>query len=282
MLRHKNAIMNTERPTISILGAGWLGLPLGAHLAKAGYSVNGSTTRPEKLDTIREAGMEAYEVTVDEHVKGPDLKHFFDCDILIVNIPPGRRQTNVEEYHFQQIRAVYEAAVSAGISHLLFISSTGVYGNLNREVTEADPPIPTRASGKALAKIEEFLRAQTAMEVTILRMAGLAGGSRKAGRFLAGKKNVANPEAPVNMVHLEDCIGVIQTVIEKGKWGDVFNVSADEHPSRKEFYISQAEKDGLEPPSFREDGEPAYKIISNEKVRVELGYEFRHPDPMAF
>lgn len=267
---------------ISILGAGWLGFPLGAHLVEVGYIVKGSTTQKEKLEQLRKAGIAPFEVKVEEHVRGPHLKAFFDCDVLILNIPPGRRQPKVEEYHPRQIRAVYEAAVAGGVKRLLFISSTGVYSDVNRVVTEADQPDPSRASGKALAKVEAFLRAQTAVEVTILRMAGLVGGERKAGHFLAGKKDVSNPAAAVNLVHRDDCIGVIQSVIEQHKWGEVYNVSADEHPSRRDFYVAQAQKENLEPPTFKEDGSTSFKIISNEKVKAELGYEFKHPDPMGF
>lgn len=34
-------------PTVSILGCGWLGLPLAEQLLAEGYSVKGSTTRAE-------------------------------------------------------------------------------------------------------------------------------------------------------------------------------------------------------------------------------------------
>jgi UDP-glucose 6-dehydrogenase len=37
---------------ISIVGCGWLGLPLGEKLAKSGHQVFGSTTSVEKIATI--------------------------------------------------------------------------------------------------------------------------------------------------------------------------------------------------------------------------------------
>lgn len=275
-------MMSNERPTVSILGAGWLGLPLGRYLVEKGYAVKGSTTRAERLAELEAAGLQPFLLRVGEQIEGEWLESFFASDILILNIPPGRRREDVAAEHPREVRRVYELAVAGGVQHLLFISSTGVYGDLNRVVTEADAPDPDRASGRALAAIETFLRRQTAIEPTILRLAGLVGGERKAGRFLAGKRDLPGGDAPVNLVHLDDCIGVIYEIIRQEKWGEIYNVCADEHPPKRSFYPAQAEREGLEPPTFRDDGKAPFKIISNEKVKVELGYAFRHPDPMGF
>ena len=268
---------------ISILGCGWLGLPLGAALAQKGYEVKGSTTRPEKLEQIREQGIEPYLIRVQEEVEGPEKESFFDADLLILNIPPGgRRNPEVEEQYPQQVKAIMEHIHSGAVQYLLFIGSTSVYGDENREVTEADDLDPATPSARALVVIERYLALLKQPRATILRMGGLVGGNRKAGRFLAGKKEVPNGEAPVNLVHLEDCIGVIGAVIEQSAWGHTFNVCAGLHPTRAEFYTAQAIKQGFEPPAFRAGTKLAYKIVSNEKVKKTLGYEFRHPDPMGF
>lgn len=268
--------------TISIIGCGWLGLPLGRFLVDQDYHVKGSTTRAEKLSTIQSAGIEPYQIQVEKDLVGENIDAFFQSDIVIVNIPPGRRKPDVETAHPRQIELVVEKAIEKGVKKLLFISSTGVYGNTGRLVTEEEEPEPTRPSGRALKQVEEYLRAQSALEVTILRLAGLVGGDRKAGRFLAGRQNVKNGNAPVNMVHRDDCIQVIYRLIQQEKWGEVYNLSADEHPTKIAFYTAQAKKQGLEPPTFDESPEPKFKIISNQKVKEALGYELRHPDPMRF
>ena len=113
-------------------------------------------------------------------------------------------------------------------------------------------------------------------------MAGLVGRERKAGQFFAGKQNVPNGAAPVNLVHREDCIHVIHQIIEKGIWNEIFNVCSDGHPTRKDFYTQQALKQGFEPPKFVEDDELVFKIISNKKLKKALDYTFLYPDPMQF
>ena len=268
---------------ISILGCGWLGLPLGAALVQKGYEVKGSTTRPEKLEQIREQGIEPYLIKVGDAVEGPEKESFFDAGLLVLNIPPGgRHNPEVEEQYPQKVKAIMEHIHSGAIEYLIFVSSTSVYGDENREVTEADKLGPATPSARALVVIERYLALLKRPQTTVLRMGGLVGGGRQPGRFLAGKKDVGNGEAPVNLVHLDDCIGVIEAVVKQNAWDETFNVCADQHPTRAAFYTAQAKKQGFEPPTFRASDQLAYKIVSNEKLKKALGYAFKHPDPMGF
>ena len=268
--------------TISIIGCGWLGLPLGKLLKENGYTVKGSTTRTEKLPVLASKGIEPFLIKVGNVLEGENLNSFFQSDILIINIPPGRRRSDVETAHPKEIETIIDAAKKGANKKIVFISSIGVYGNSNAIVKEEDAPNPESSSGKALEQIESFLLHETNFETTILRMAGLVGGDRKAGRFLAGKKEVKNGAAPVNLVHRDDCIQIIFQVLNQSLWNEVLNVCADEHPTRKAFYTSQANKQGFEPPQFTANEETSFKIISNEKLKRTLDYTFIHPDPMRF
>ena len=50
---------------ISILGCGWLGLPLAKALLEKGFSVNGSTTSTEKLSILENAGISPFLISLD-------------------------------------------------------------------------------------------------------------------------------------------------------------------------------------------------------------------------
>lgn len=265
-----------------MLGCGWLGYPLAQQLIRDGYQVRGSTTSMEKMSLLQSAGIEPYHLTIGERIEGT-IGDFFDSDLLILNIPPGRRRPDVADRYPQEIRLIMEQAIAAGIPRLIFASSTGVYPDTNRLMTEEDVVGGVTGSGLALVRSENYLRQLNDLQLTILRFSGLVGGSRKAGRFLAGKSNVPNGDAPVNMVHLEDCIAVIISIIGQEVWNETFNVCADEHPSKRDFYTRQALKDGFEPPTFADDNElPAYKTIANRKLKERLHYQFLHPDPLDF
>ena len=79
---------------------------------------------------------------------------------------------------------------------------------------------------------------------------------------MAGKKNLPGGQSPVNMVHRDDAIQVIAQIIASETWNETFNVCADEHPTRSLFYTAQAQKEGLEVPTFLAEAKPsAFKIL---------------------
>lgn len=271
--------------TISLLGCGWLGLPLGRHLVEQGYGVKGSTTTPAKMEDIEAAGIEPYLIELAPEVTGEHVDDFFDADLLFLNVPPPRGRDDLRAVHLRQIEAVRDAAAAAPIDWILFASSTGVYPSVDRIVTEADAPADPeaageslRATGAVLLEAEQRLQDASAFDVTIIRFAGLYGGDRHPGRFLAGRTSVSSGDAPVNLIHRDDCIGIVSAIIEQDARGEVFNACSDRHPSRRQLYTAAAERLGVEPPTFEPGG--ASKIVSNAKVKRELGYTFAHPDPL--
>lgn len=269
--------------TISVLGCGWLGLPLAKRLVEMGHIVKGSTQTASKLAVLHQKGIDPYLIEVHRKIKGNNLAHFFKSGILIINIPPGRKRRNVARSHPKQIEAIIEKALVHNTQKILFVSSTSVYGNVNRMVTEADELHPETPSAEALVAAEKLLLQQTAFETTIVRFGGLTGVDRKAGRFLAGKKEVKNGDAPVNMIHQEDCIGLLTQIIIQEKWGYLFNACADEHPTRKEFYTTQAKLQGFEAPQFsKTEALVGFKQVSNYKIKQALSYEFLKPNPLKF
>ena len=271
--------------TISILGCGWLGRPLGCHLAARAYQVKGSTTTREKLEQLESEDIQPYLLTLDPSLEG--ASDFFECDALVLNIPPPRGVDDRQAYHLRQVDAVREAAAAAECPWILFASSTGVYPKVPGVVTESDVPddpesveAPMRSTGRLLIAAERRLQNDARFDTTVIRFAGLYGGERKPARFLAGRTDVSGPEAPINLIHRDDCIGIVEAILEQEATGEVFNACADEHPTRRTFYTHEAQRLGLEPPTFADDG-ATNKVVSNARVKRVLGYSFRHPSPMG-
>lgn len=269
---------------ISILGCGWLGLPLAEHLIQNNHVIKGSTTSSQKIDLLRQKEVEPYLLNLSPDLANADEVHsFWKTDTLILNIPPGRSRDNIVEYHSQQIQAVINQAASSAISHVIFISSTSVYPSKPGTVTENDAVArqAARASGNALLKAEKMLQNANGFDTTILRFGGLYGGDRNPAKYMAGRKNIGKANAPVNLIHRDDCIAIISKIIEENITGEIFNAVCDDHPTRKEYYTAACRSLGLEPPSFKEDQETEYyKIVSNEKLKSVLQYEFIHPQPL--
>lgn len=258
--------------TISILGCGWFGLALAKELIKEDYQVKGSTTSLEKLEILSEAGIKGYVVDFSSERKVYDAA-FFDCDVLFIAIPPKRKAGEIDSYA-QKLQSICQTASEGKVKHLVFISSTGVYENSNREFTELDLPHPDTDSGKALLAVEEILKSQRNYTTTIIRFGGLFGPNRDPGRFFAGKRDIPNGLAPVNMIHLNDCIGISLTILKKQAFNQTYNACSPQHPSRSDFYTEAARKVGLDLPQFIPE-RLEWKIVNSAIVARDLDYQFK-------
>jgi nucleoside-diphosphate-sugar epimerase len=251
--------------------------------------VRGSTTTPDKLDALRRDGIEPVLLRLAPGLDGDDPGALFEASVLVLNVPPPRDADDVRATHRRQVEAVRDAAVDGGVEWVLFASSTGVYPHVERTVTEADLPPgrpdalpgPRRATAAALLDAEALLTETSAFDTTVVRLGGLYGGDRHPGRFLAGRTGVGRPEAPVNLLHRDDAVGVFLALMEQEVRGEVVNACADAHPTRRAFYTQAAEALGLTPPTFDADDTTTGKRVSNEKLKERCGYQFRHPDPLA-
>lgn len=266
---------------ISVLGCGWLGFPLAQYLLKEGFEVKGSTTSPEKLLLLKQANIDAYKIKFPHSNSETESSGFWDTDVLILNIPPQRGNDHVERYYPQLIKSVIETAEFHKVSWVIFASSTSVYsetGGLTKEA-DAKPGHASRHTGEAILKAEEIIQ-NSAIDSTILRFGGLYGYDRHPVKYLSGKKNLSDAHKPVNLVHQIDCIKVVAAVLNEKAKNTIFNVVSDGHPPRKEFYQSAAQHFGLKLPEFKECSNRNYRIVSNQKLKTELNYEFTYPNPM--
>lgn len=264
---------------ISIIGCGWLGFPLAQRLVGSGYVVRGSTTSTDKLEQLSERDIIPHQIVVGDEFTG-DIASFFDCDILIINIPPGRKNPEVCKEHPKQIQQILNHALSHEVQHVIFTSSTGVYKNTGELAKEEGVLEPTRLSGKALLEAEKKIKAYR-FDWTILRLSGLVGGDRQPGRWFAGRTNLPGGDTPVNMVHRDDCIAAIIKIIESANKSDVYNICADKHPVKRDFYKVQSEKLGLRVPEFKK-GRVDYKIVDNNKFKRDFGFLYKFSDPILF
>lgn len=251
---------------ISILGSGWLGLPLAQHFSGLGYQVKLSTRSAEKIPQLQRPLIIPLLVDIDALT---DCSEFLDADMLIINI------TSKNQAAFALL---IEQIKQSPVQKVLFISSSSVYQNLNREVNEDEG---AENPESVLWRIEQQFCQQTAFQTTILRFSGLIDSRRHPGGFFRNGKIVQQADAPVNLIHLDDCVGIIDAIIAQQAWGEVFNGCADSHPTKRQFYSFARLLLGEAPPLFAENQPLNYKIVSNAKVKKKLNYQFQRPDLMT-
>ncbi|MBL0736343.1 SDR family oxidoreductase [Flavobacterium sp. GN10] len=263
---------------ISILGCGWLGLPLAKALIAKGNSVNGSTTSENKLSILKDAGINPFLVTVESDGISENIDSFLaESEILIIDIPPKLRTvdpSSEKKVFVEKIKNLIPFIEKSTVKKVLFVSSTSVYGDDNGLVTEETIPNPDTESGKQLVLAEKLLQENQNFESTILRFGGLIGEDRHPVKFLAGKENLENPDAPINLIHQKDCIAIIEAIINQSKWNELFNAVAPFHSTRKEYYIQKATEMNLTSPKFNSEKSNIQKVISSEKIENHLNYKF--------
>jgi len=256
---------------ISILGCGWYGLELAKKLSSTDYQVKGSTTSPEKLGMLKEAGISPFLISFDESHENFD-PDFFNAPLLLVCIPPKRSEAQQHTF-LTKIRKIALAAAAGKVKELLFISSSSVYGDHNQEVDENTIPNPDTPSGKAMLEAEAHILNLPGIRGTIIRFAGLIGPDRDPGRFFAGKTAIPNGRAPVNLIHLKDCIGITTKILQEQAFGRTYNACNPDHPSRAQFYTAAAEKSGLALPQFNDELH-SWKIVRSSNLSHEFSYTF--------
>ena len=269
---------------ISILGCGWLGLPLAKSLIENGFSVNGSTTSIEKLSVLENAGILPYLIALSENKTVGNLNDFLEnSKILIIDVPPKLRgsatdpSSSLRMTFVSKIKNIIPFIEKSAVENVLFISSTSVYGEDNLVVTEETELNPDTESGKQLVQVEQILQSNSNFKTTILRFGGLIGEDRHPIKFLAGRKNIENPNAPINLIHQDDCIGIIMEILKSNSWNETFNAVTPFHPSRKEYYTQKAIDLNLALPEFNIENAAFGKTILSSKVEKALDYQFTKP-----
>ena len=262
--------MRRNKLKIGIVGCGWLGESLAEFYLEKGEQVFGTTRTPSKAISLKKLGVETFLLNSFDD----DLRWLKTMDVLVLNIPPS---SFVEDYARFMVHIVRHIGTHTKV---IFISSTSVYDNRNNVVDENEVFVGNSPRGKNVYQTEKELERALGSGLTIIRMAGLVGKERHPAKFMAGK-NYPGKEEPINLIHLKDCIGLIDAVIEKKYWGETINGCASEHPKKSEYYTWAANEFRLDAPLFTPE-KTDFKIISNEKSRMILGYSYRYDSPFDF
>jgi nucleoside-diphosphate-sugar epimerase len=183
-----------------------------------------------------------------------------------------------------------------GVRRLVYISTTGVYGDCRGEWVDEGrelSPGADRARRRldAEAQVRAWSRA-TGAEAVILRVAGIYGPERlPLARIRQAMPLVRSEESPfTNRIHVEDLAEVCAAAMEQPVAGEIFNVS-DGHPgTMAEYFDAVADLYGLPRPPKIPMAEAAARLspgmlsymqesrrLSNEKMRRLLGVELRYP-----
>lgn len=257
---------------IAVIGCGWLGSALANELLKKNYEVHGTSRDIDKLVDLIDGGLVAHQLEY-ENMDKPQ-KWLNTCETLVLNIPPSG---------FRFLYAEKMVAIAKNIhpdAQLIFISSTSVYADNDEIVTENTPADGGKRNGNWVIDAEEALQKLFPQQLCIIRMSGLVGGKRHPVRYMSGKQYDFGGN-PVNLIHRDDCVGIIQTCIEKDIRQKIINGVCDENPTRAAYYGFAAKELGIAPPVFENLEARGFKQIDSIALK-EIGYTMKYKSPFDF
>ena len=234
------------------------------------------TTSNTKLKTLKSNGILPYVIALHEDkISGNYAEFLKGSDTLIINVPPGLRK-NPNKNHTKEILQLLNAVALSTVKNMLFISSISVYKDDENfsNITDTILPNANSNSGRQLIEIEKLLRNHKKINTTILRFGGLFDEERHPGTFLSKKTTNTNPEAPINLIHKHDCIGIIAAVLKKEIWNATFNAVYPLHPNKKDYYTGYCLKREMTVPKFNETEKSKGKLIDSSKLVQRLNYTF--------
>ena len=245
----------------------------------------------KKIALLEKFGIHPHIVTLSA-VEGlnseSEINSFLEnSEILIIAIPPKLRTDSSTAFGMtfvKKIQNLIPFIEKSSVEKVLFVSSTAVYADSPStalRVTEETIPNPITESGKQLLEAEHLLQSNKSFQTTVLRFGGLIGDDRHPIHFLAGRKNLENSEAPINLIHQTDCVGIVEEILRYAQndnlvWGETFNAVAPFHPTRKEYYTQKAIALSLALPEFEEGKISVGKTILSDKVERVLSYQFKN------
>lgn len=253
---------------LTILGLGWLGLPLAEQMKKEGWHVIGSKR------TVSDMSIECYPLDLNNLIINNELETLLAADAMVIALPPSK--TTPENY-LLGIQQLVSSAIEKGLKHIIFTSSTSVLpmeAGVFDENAEIEPT-------SLLAKVEHWLLSLP-IHCDIVRLAGLVGKTRHPVFYLAGKQNLSGAEQPVNLVHLEDCVSAISLLLAKPNGQRIFHLCTEQHPTRKAYYGEMAKRFGLADLQFSDENQPLVRVVKADKICRELGFIYRYPNPYDF
>lgn len=286
-----------------IIGCGYLGLPTAKRWLAAGDEVVALTRQSDRFSTLQALGIKPILGDITQADSLAELSALPPVDTILFAVGMDRSR-------YDDIRGVYVdglmnvlAALPAKAGHLIYISSTGVYGNSAGEfVNETTIAEPTRAGGQACLEAEALIRssqfsaansnneANHETGFTILRLAGIYGPNRipLLSAIESQQWDQLSPNGFLNLIHVADAARIIERVTEQKLFGEMILVSDGNPVPRKTFYETIARLSNQPSIPWEQFADSnagpkrsGDKRIDNAKLRRLIGDDFWFPDYLA-
>ncbi|MEN8180824.1 MAG: SDR family oxidoreductase [Pseudomonadota bacterium] len=274
---------------VTIIGCGDIGSRVAKACLARGDRVQGWVRTPASLERLRD--LEIPDMQVDLDAPAAVIPGIHNHQLFYFAPPPAAGQ---EDHRVARLIQLCRESVSP--SRVIYLSTSGVYGDCQGEwVDETRPPNPVVDRARRRLDAESRWKAwsrETGGELVILRVAGIYGPNKlPLQRLQSGQPMVSEEDSPItNHIHIFDLVKICLTAMQRGRTGEVYNVS-DGHPGSMTGYFNQV-ADFLKlprPPLITKaqaerllsPGMLSYlresRCLSNKKMLDELGVVLSYP-----
>ena len=262
---------------ILIVGTGDIGGHLAETLVQQGHDVWGIRRSNKPVAegvTVISADVADAETLIDLPT---------ELDIVVYSVAsPVFSKEGYHNYYVKGLKNILKAVKDQSPKRVIFVSSSSVYHQMDGEwVDETSETKPSSFAGKEMLAAEEALNAAN-VPSTSVRFTGIYGPGRTRMIEQARHGGYCDPEPAVwtNRIHRDDCIGVLNLLINKSLAGETLDnlyLATDDEPAPL-FDVLEWMKDRIgEVDPDNDVGEVsrrANRRCSNKRLRA-LGYEFK-------
>lgn len=272
-------------PRLLILGCGDVGMRL-LPLLRGRFRVFAVTSQPARCAQLRAAGAVPIVANLDEPAS---LRRLAGLAATVVHLAPPLSSGLLDR------RTRNLAAILPEHGHLVYVSTSGVYGDCGGAVVaETRPVAPANARAKRRVDAEQVLRgwgARRGASVAILRVPGIYAEDRlPLKRLREGTPALAaGDDVYTNHIHADDLARIIERAIWRGRPGRVYHASDDSELKMAEYFDAVADAFGLPRPprlpreQLRQAVTPMLlsfmsesRRLDNTRLRRELGVRLRY------
>ena len=260
-----------------IAGCGYVGARIATHFSSKKQKVWGLIHTLNRKSELEKLGITPL---VSDLTQPKSLEQLPAVNFVVIAVSPHERS----ELAYQEVyltgvgNLLAQLKKSLSAPFVIYLSSTGVYGNQNGEwVSEETPPRPDSERTKILLEAENQVL-QSGLPAAILRLGGIYGpGRNRIDAFRKGTwPRASDADKCMNFIHVDDIVNSIPVLLHKAESGKVYLGVDDEPIKQSEFCTWLAGKLGM---SYQPKIKPiavAGKRCSNARLKS-LGVQLRYP-----
>lgn len=274
-----------------IVGCGDVGLRAVKRLLPA-FHIYALTRNPARADELRGMGITPIVGDLDRPETLAKLAGLAHC---VMHFAPPQNEGEVDHRTHHLLAALDRGEILP--QRLVYISTTGVYGNCDGEwVAETHPTRPATARARRRLSAESQLRQwgiRQGVTVSILRVPGIYARDRlPLKRLHSGLPTLVREEdSYTNHVHADDLARIAAAAVFRGRPGRVYNAADDSNIKMGDWFDLLATRHNLPKPRRVTRAEAQAQMpenllsflnesrrVSNRRVKRELRVKLAYPD----